>query len=69
MRPRDIRAIWFCVITTVIVLLGSAVLLSNVSASFALGAAYAVFIATRPRMQRVRRRLRGDSNWGDYYQN
>jgi hypothetical protein len=60
MRARDLRAIAFCLSTTV----GLLVLVRSASGSWiaavALALAYAVWMFTRPRMVRVMRRMRGE---------
>ena len=67
MRARDVRAIAFCSITTVLMLAVTWVLLGNVLVSVALTGGYAAFVLTRPRMQRVFSRLRGDPDWSGYF--
>lgn len=69
MRRRDVRAIAFCSVTTIIVLVLSAVLTRNYFASLGLAAAYAAIVFTRPRMLRVFRRARGEPDWSGYYKN
>ncbi len=69
MRARDLRAIAFCAVTTVLVLGLCGLVTRNYLASVGLGAAYAALALTRPRMLRVFRRLRGDPDWGGYYKN
>ena len=69
MRPRDLRAIVFCVVTTLALLTVAYLLSRNYLLSLGLTAAYDAFILTRPRMQRVFRRLRGDPDWSGYYKN
>ena len=67
MRGRDVRAISFCVATTV-VLAGIVYVLSrSVIITAALVGAWLAFVLTRPRMQRVIRRARGDVDWSGYY--
>jgi hypothetical protein len=67
MRPRDARAILFCIVTIMMVGAVSLTLSQSYFAAFGLMAAYAVFILTRPRMLRVYRRLRGEPDWGGYF--
>ena len=67
MRARDVRAIAFCSVTTVVLLAGTLLILNNYVVSLALTAAYAAFLLTRPRMQRVISRLRGDPDWSGYF--
>ena len=69
MRARDIRAITFCVVTTLAVFAVVLVLSRNYFAALAATAAWAVFVLTRPRMQRVIRRLRGETDWSGYFRN
>ena len=69
MRARDVRAITFCAVTTVVVLVASWLLLGNYLASLALTGGYAALLLTRPRMQRVFARLRGDPDWSAYFDN
>ena len=61
MRLRDIRAIAFCVVSTAVVGAGGLLVMPDWVMAAALTLAYAVFVATRPRMLRVYRRLRGES--------
>ena len=69
MRARDVRAIAFCSITTVLLLAVTWVLLANPVVSLALTGGYAAWLLTRPRMQRVFSRLRGDPDWSGYFSN
>jgi hypothetical protein len=69
MRPRDARAIAFCVVTTLLLLVASFVLLRSFLISVAATGAYAALVLTRPRMIRVIRRLRGEPDWGGYFKN
>lgn len=69
MRPRDARAIAFCATTTLLLLLGSALLLHSLLISLALTGAWAALVLTRPRMIRVMRRLRGEPDWSGYFKN
>jgi hypothetical protein len=69
MRRRDARAIVFCVTTTIAVFAISYVALANYLVSLALTGAWAAFVLTRPRMQRVFRRLRGEPDWSGYFEN
>ena len=68
MRARDVRAIIFCVVTTLLLFLG---LLTFAGYLVALGGAgaYGAFVATRPRMLRVFHRLRGEPDWSGYFDN
>ena len=67
MRARDARAIAFCIVTTLLLLAVSWVLLHNYIVSLALTGGYAAWLLTRPRMQRVISRLRGDPDWSGYF--
>jgi hypothetical protein len=69
MRGRDVRAILFCVTTTVALVLISYAALQSFLATLALTAAYDVWLLTRPRMVRVFRRLRGEPDWSGYFKN
>jgi Flp pilus assembly protein TadB len=68
MRSRDVRAIAFCGVSAVAVFAVSYLLLGEFVVSAMLLAAYMIFIMTRPRMRRVRSRLRGDPDWSHYIQ-
>ncbi|WP_309090911.1 hypothetical protein [Phenylobacterium sp.] len=69
MRARDVRAIIFCAATTLVLLAGSYLLLQSALISLALGGAWLAWLLTRPRMQRVIRRLRGEPDWNGYFKN
>ena len=69
MRARDVRAIAFSVATTLGLFGGAALLTGNFLVSLALTAAYDAWLLTRPRMLRVLRRLRGEPDWGGYFDN
>jgi uncharacterized membrane protein YfcA len=69
MRARDVRAIAFCVTAAILTFVVSYVLLQNTLVSLALTAALGAWLATRPRMQRVFHRLRGDPDWSGYFKN
>jgi hypothetical protein len=69
MRRRDARAILFCVTTTMVVLVISYLAFLSYIVSLALTGAWAAFVLTRPRMQRVFRRLRGEPDWSGYFEN
>lgn len=69
MRARDARAIAFCVTAAILTFAVSWAALHNTLVSLALTAALAAFLATRPRMQRVIHRLRGDPDWSGYFKN
>ncbi len=68
MRRRDVHAILFCVLGALVVFVGSYLLFRELVVSAMLLAAYLVFVLTRPRMRRVRSRLRGDPDWSNYIQ-
>ena len=69
MRARDVRAIAFCSATTVILAAGTLVLTHSAIAALALTIAWDAWLLTRPRMQRVLRRLRGEPDWSGYFDN
>jgi hypothetical protein len=69
MRARDVRALAFCAITTLLLLGGSYLLLQSALISLALTAGWLALVLTRPRMQRVIRRLRGEPDWNGYFKN
>ncbi len=69
MRGRDIRALAFCAITSLVLLFGSFFAFGNLVASLALTGAYDAWLLTRPRMLRVIRRLRGEPDWSGYFKN
>ena len=69
MRSRDVRAIVFCLATSLLLFGLSYLATHRVIAASALTAAYAVWLLTRPRMRRVLRRLRGETvDFTSYYQ-
>ena len=68
MRSRDARAIAFCGFSAVAVFVGSYLLFGELVVSGMLLAGYLIFVLTRPRMRRVRSRLRGDPDWSHYIQ-
>lgn len=67
MRARDVRAIAFCVVSTLVLAVVAHAALGNDIATLALVAAYTVWLLTRPRIQRIFRRLRGDPDWSGYF--
>lgn len=69
MRPRDVRAIAFWIVSTLLLVAVTGLLLRSYVISLALAAAYNAWLLTRPRMIRVFRRLRGEPDWSGYYQN
>ncbi|WP_133255015.1 hypothetical protein [Phenylobacterium hankyongense] len=69
MRGRDVRAILFCVSTTVALVVVSYAAFHSFLATLALTAAYDVWLLTRPRMVRLFRRMRGDPDWSGYFKN
>ena len=68
MRSRDVRAIAFCAISATALFAGSYLLFGELAVSGMLLAGYLIFVLTRPRMRRVRSRLRGDPDWSHYIQ-
>jgi hypothetical protein len=64
-----VRAIAFCIATTVVLLVAAFLWLGSYPKALMITAAYDAFILTRPRMLRVFRRLRGEPDWGGYYKN
>ncbi|MCR5874449.1 hypothetical protein LRS10_09875 [Phenylobacterium sp. J426] len=69
MRARDVRALAFCAVTTLLLLAGSYLVFQSALISLALGGAWLAFVLTRPRLQRVIRRLRGEPDWNGYFRN
>ena len=69
LRPRDARAIAFCVVTIAALAAVSFLLSQNYLLALGLAGAYAALVLTRPRMLRVYRRLRGEPDWGGYFKN
>ena len=69
MRSRDARAIAFCIVTITLMAGVSLALSQSYVVALGLTAAYAAFVLSRPRMQRVYRRLRGEPDWGSYFKN
>jgi hypothetical protein len=69
MRARDVRAIAFCVGTTVLLVVAAYLYLWDYLKTLLIGGAWAAFVCTRPRMLRVFRRLRGEPDWSGYYKN
>lgn len=67
MRARDVRAIAFCAVSGLALFVAAIVLLKSYLAAVALSGAYLAFVLTRPRMQRVFRRMRGEPDWGGYF--
>lgn len=67
MRARDLRAIAFCIVTSIMVLVAVYMLIWSYPLALMATAAYDALILTRPRMLRVFRRLRGEPDWGGYY--
>ena len=67
MRPRDVRALAFCAVTILALAAVSFALTQSYLVALGLTGAYAAFVLTRPRMQRVFRRLRGEPDWGGYF--
>ena len=69
MRARDLRAITFCGVSMLVLLVGALALIRSLVVAVALTAAYGALILTRPRMIRVWRRLRGEPDWSGYIDN
>ena len=69
MRPRDLRAIAFCAVSIAAIAALSFVISQSSWLALGVTGSYAAFIATRPRMLRVYRRLRGESDWSGYFKN
>lgn len=69
MRARDVRAITFCTVSTLVLLVGATLLTGSYLVSLALTGAYDAWLLTRPRMLRVFRRLRGEPDWSGYFDN
>ena len=69
MRPRDVRAIIFCLASSAALFGMSWLGTHSLIAASALTAAYVVWLLTRPRMVRVLRRLRGETvDFNSYFQ-
>ena len=70
MRERDVQALAFCALTTLVLLAILLAVSRNLLVACALTAAYDAWLLTRPRMIRVFRRLRGEKlERGNYYKN
>jgi hypothetical protein len=69
MRARDVRAIAFCAASAIGLLLAALLILDSYLVAVAMTGAWLAFILTRPRMQRVIRRMRGEPDWGGYFRN
>lgn len=69
MRARDLRAIVFCVTTTIALFVVSYLMFRSYLGTLALVGAYDAWLLTRPRMLRVFRRLRGEPDWSGYFKN
>lgn len=67
MRRRDAQAIIFCAACVTAVFTVSFALSRSLVVSLPLTAACAAFVLTRPRIKRVRKRLRGAPDWSGYY--
>ena len=67
MRPRDARAIAFCVVTFVAVAAATFMVTDSFGLTALVAGLYAIWILTRARMRRVIRRLRGEPDWSNYY--
>lgn len=69
MRRRDLRAIIFCVVTTLALAIISYALFRGFFVTLALVTGYVIWLLTRPRMVRLMRRARGEPDWGGYFKN
>jgi hypothetical protein len=69
MRARDVRAIAFCAVTTVLLFAAAFLYLGDYLKALLITGAWAALILTRPRMLRVFRRMRGEPDWSGYYKN
>lgn len=68
MRARDVRAIAFWLISSLVIPVGVYLAAHSVIAAAALTAAYNAWLLTRARMRRVFRRMRGDTvDFSGYY--
>jgi hypothetical protein len=69
MRARDVRAITFCVATTLGLAVGAMLTTHSLLVSLPLTTAYGAWLLSRPRMLRIYRRLRGEADWSGYFDN
>jgi hypothetical protein len=67
MRARDVRAIAFCAVSAFGLFIVVYLILGSYLAAVALTGAWLAFVLTRPRMQRVLRRMRGEPDWSGYF--
>jgi hypothetical protein len=67
MRARDVRAITFCAVSAFGLFVALFLLFDSYLIAVALTGAWLAFAVTRPRMQRVIRRMRGEPDWGGYF--
>ena len=67
MRARDVRAIAFCAMSAFGLFVVLFLALDSYLIALALTGAWVAFILTRPRMQRVFRRMRGEPDWSGYF--
>lgn len=69
MRARDVRAIAFWIMSSLVLLIGVYFATRGVIAAVAVTGAYNAWLLTRPRMRRVFRRMRGEttSGFSGYY--
>lgn len=67
MRARDVRAIAFCAVSAFGLFVAAFLILDSYLVALALTGAWLTFVLTRPRMQRVIRRMRGEPDWGGYF--
>jgi hypothetical protein len=67
MKARDVRAIAFCLVSTLVVAAGSIVLLQSYLLAGLFTVVFDFWLLTRARMVRVIRRLRGAPDWSHYF--
>lgn len=67
MRARDVRAIAFCLVSTLLVAAGAIVLLRSYLLAAMATLVFDLWLLTRARMVRVIRRLRGAPDWSHYF--
>ena len=67
MRARDVRAIAFCAVSAFGLFVAAFLILDSSLVAVALTGAWLALVLTRPRMQRVLRRMRGEPDWGGYF--
>ena len=69
MRARDVRALIFCAVSTVTVMVVSYLALRMFVVTLALTGGYLVWVFTRPRMIRLMRRVNDAPDWSGYFRN